>query len=141
VLSQVANFTGTYRVTGKGVVRRIDVKASHGNAPCWVAITGNGRYAYVVNTGGGATPPSVAQYALGPGGKLRFLGITPNPLAEFLKTDDALSPDSKYLYVLAPNVTGPSHIDVYKVGQNGTLKLVSHTPNNLATGISGIAAR
>jgi 6-phosphogluconolactonase (cycloisomerase 2 family) len=142
VVTQVANFTASYRVTSKGVVTQIDTKSSHGNAPCWIAITGNGRYAYVVNTGAiPGMPPSVARYALGLRGKLTFLGITPNPLGERFKTDDALSPDSKYLYVLAPGLTAAtSHIDVYKLGKNGSLKLVSHTPSTLAAGLSGIAA-
>jgi 6-phosphogluconolactonase (cycloisomerase 2 family) len=141
VLTEAPRFTSTYTVTRKGAVVPIDVQSSNGAAPCWVAITGNGRYAYTVNTGGSlATPPSVAQYRLSPNGKLTFLGITPNPHAEHFKTDNALSADSKYLYVLAPGVTtGPSRIDVYKLGGNGTLKLVASTPR-LPPGISGVSA-
>jgi 6-phosphogluconolactonase (cycloisomerase 2 family) len=143
ILAHASGFTGTYKVSRKGVVKPIELQSSHGEAPCWVAITGSGRHAFVVNTGGSlATPPSVAGYALKRNGKLSFLGVTPNPLAEHFKTDDALSPDNNYLYVLAPGVTGgPSHIDVYKIGNKGSLKLIQHTPNKLATGVSGIAVR
>ena len=63
---------------------------------------------------------------------------------EFARTDEALSRDSKFLYVLAPSVGHghPSHIDEYRVGGNGSLTLIGSTPAgaNLGIGASGVAA-
>ena len=46
----------TYRISGSGTLTSIDTEATGGQAPCWTAITPDGRFVYEVNTGGGAGP-------------------------------------------------------------------------------------
>ena len=147
VAAQISSLTGTgdvatYALTGSGNLTSIDTEPSQGHAPCWTAITDNGHYVFVVNSGGGEAPATVSEYRLSHKGKLTFVGLTPD-IGEFAKTDEALSNDSHFLYVLAPSVIAgaTSHIDEYKVGPKGSLTLIGATPSTLAVGISGIAAR
>ena len=148
VVSQLSNpmtlqgHTSTYDVSSSGGLAANDTKSSNGTAPCWVAITKNGRYVFVVNTGGG-TPATVARYRLENSGALTFLGLTAPNGNEFARTDEVLSRDSKYLYVLAPSVKNgnTSHIDEYRVGSGGTLTLIGATPSTLAVGASGLDGR
>jgi hypothetical protein len=114
-------------------------------APCWVRVTKNGRHVYIVNTGGGAPGgATVAEYKVSSSGAMSLLGTTP-ALKEFLKTDEQLSADNKYLYVVSPleggSATAPgatSHIDEYRVLPNGKLKLIGHTPAIKAPGLTGL---
>jgi 6-phosphogluconolactonase (cycloisomerase 2 family) len=154
IVSQVKQLTGppgdtaSYKVSHSGAISPIDTKSTNGNAPCWVAITTNGHYAYVVNTGGGAPGgATVAEYKLARSGKLTPLGNTPPSSSEFALTDDALSHDNKFLYVLSPlesgssSMPGPnSHIDVFAVHHNGSLTLVSTSANVPAPSLSGLVA-
>jgi 6-phosphogluconolactonase (cycloisomerase 2 family) len=154
IVSQVKQLTGppgdtaSYKVSHSGAITPIDTKSSNGNAPCWVVITTNGRYAYVVNTGGGAPGgATVAEYKLARSGKLTSLGNTAPSSSEFALTDEALSKDNKFLYVLSPlesgssSMPGPnSHIDVFAVHHNGSLTLVSTSATVPAPGLSGLVA-
>jgi 6-phosphogluconolactonase (cycloisomerase 2 family) len=135
----------TYKVTDSGAVTAIATKPSGGILPCWVVVSKDGRFIYVVNTGAGKPAP-VMRFKLGSGGALTAL--TPPAASrkgEFARTDAALSGDSKFLYVLAPKV-GPgnaSHIDAYRRGANGKLTFIGATPGaaNLGIGATGLAAR
>ena len=125
-----------------GALTPISTVASKGTAPCWVEISGNGKYAFVVNTGGGApTGAFTTSYRIAPNGGLKFLANTPVRKGEFALTDEALSRDSKYLYVLAaaPPPTLAHHIDEYKVLGNGHLKFIGRTPDMAVPGTSGMA--
>jgi len=138
--------TATYDLnTRTGGLTPIDTESSHGVAPCWVVVTKDGHYAFVVNTGGGAPNATIADYSLSSGSALTFLGLTPENNAngdEFARTDEALSRDSKYLYALKPGLMGPvSQVDIYRVNSDGSLTLVGNTPANGAPGQSGLAAR
>ncbi len=127
----------TYQVTASGALASIDTEATGGEAPCWTAITPDGRFVYEVNTGGGL-PATVAAFRLRSDGKLVSLGNTPD-LGEFAKTDEVLSAGGRDLYVLSPALTGPtSHIDEYSVGFDGTLRLIGQTPSTLPPGMSGL---
>jgi 6-phosphogluconolactonase len=145
VMSEVAalpgtGFTSTYNLnTGNATLTPIDSKSSNGQAPCWVVVTNNGKYAFVVNTGGGA-PSTIARYRLGNDGTLTSLGNTGPNGDEFARTDEDLSRDSKYLYVLNPSIFAgnTSKIDEYAVGSDGSLTLIGATPANLPPGISGL---
>jgi len=137
----------TYTVSNSGKVTAIDTITSGGELPCWVAITGNDKFAFAVNTGAGA-PTTVARFKLLASGNLNSAGVTPERPNEFARTDTVLSRDSKYLYVLSPQVappTGapPSHIDEYKVTATGGLVFIGQTPAgaNLGVGVTGLAAR
>ena len=159
VVAQVNSFapgTGTaqtYSVTNSGTVTPISGLSTNGFGACWVVVTGDQRYAYVVNTGNGATNTptpgaSITEYRLSRSGTLTQIGNTP-PVSQFLETDEALSPDNRYLYVVAPLEASPasqtaggtnSLIDVYAVHRNGTLSLVTSTPDIASPGLSGVAA-
>lgn len=135
----------TYDVSDSGSVTPIDTKSSGGILPCWVVVTNDGRFTYVVNTGAG-NPAPVARFGLSPTGTLSPLSPPAASLqGEFARTDAALSRDSKFLYVLAPSVGhgSPSHIDEYRRGANGSLTLIGSTPAgaNLGVGATGLAAR
>jgi 6-phosphogluconolactonase (cycloisomerase 2 family) len=135
-----AGDTASYNVSSSGALSPITTKATKGTAPCWVSITGDGRYAYVVNTGGGApTGAFVSQYKVSTNGSLKLLGNTAKR-NEFVQTDETLSSDSRYLYVLASGPTPATHhIDEFKVGSNGKLKFIGKTPDMSVPGTSGIA--
>jgi 6-phosphogluconolactonase len=133
VMSQVSSLTAegstaTYSVTSTGSLSPIDTKPSLGALPCWALVSPNQRFAFVVNTGNGAPPGStIASYKLSPSGKLTFLGVTLPPKHEYLKTDEFITPDGKYLYVVGHHSTssaGPatdSYLDEYKIASNGVL--------------------
>ncbi len=121
---------------------------SGGRAACWVAVSKDGRYAFVANTlGGPAGSPAgiltgdeaVSTYAISRHGRLTLVGQT-NAGPGF-PGEEALSSDGRYLYLLDPFIVGgPSHIDVYTVGSNGSLTHIESTPNDLPNGVSGLGA-
>ena len=56
-------------------------------------------------------------------------------------SDLALSSNDHYLYLVDPFIMGgPSHIDVFKVGSNGSITHIQTTPSTLPNGISGVGA-
>jgi 6-phosphogluconolactonase len=148
VMSEVTDLkafgtTSTYNLNaGTAKLAAIDSKPSNGAAPCWVVVTKDGKYVFVVNAGGGP-PAEVARYGLGADGKLTSLGPNTGENGdEFARTDEDLSPDSQYLYVLNPALMAPkSKIDEYKVGADGSLTQVGATDANLPPGISGLIVR
>jgi 6-phosphogluconolactonase (cycloisomerase 2 family) len=136
--------TSTYGVDpSSGELTPIDTQSSQGGAPCWVEITKDGRYVFVSNAAATAAPggPTVTRFGLDKDGTLEFLGLEPPDQGEFARTDEALSRDSRYLYVLAPSVfgAGTSHIDQYRV-KGGNLKLIDATPSTLPSSLSGLDA-
>ncbi|MGZ4229538.1 MAG: beta-propeller fold lactonase family protein [Solirubrobacteraceae bacterium] len=149
IMSQVTSLTvpgagdtASYKLSSSGALTPISTVASKGTAPCWVEISGNGKYAFVVNTGGGApTGAFTTSFGIAPNGALKFLANTPVRKNEFVQTDEARSRDSKFLYVLAaaPPPTLAHHIDEYKVLGNGHLKFIGRTPDMAVPGTSGMA--
>jgi 6-phosphogluconolactonase (cycloisomerase 2 family) len=149
VVSQINSLAGapvgdaaSYNVSQFGGMAPLSTAGTHGFAPCWVAINGGGSRAYVVNTGGGAPSGStVSTFGLASNGHLSLLGVNTQTSSEFAKTDEVLSSDSHYLYVLAPGVMGnTSHIDIYKTSAfGGGLALIGETPAVGPAGMSGLA--
>lgn len=148
VLTEVGNptatgFVDTFRLLPSGHLTPIQSAptSSGGNAPCWGVITRKG-FLYVTNADAlGPNGATVAIFKLN-NGHLTFKGTTPQ-IHETLKTDEALSKDQKYLYVLAPTSNrqaGGSHIDEYKILPNGGLKLIGQTPKTLAKSVNGLAS-
>ncbi len=137
--------TATYDInTQTGALTPIETVTSDGVAPCWVVITRDGRYAFVVNTGGGAPPATVARYGLTSAGDLSLLGTTGENNTngdQFARTDEVLSKNGRYLFVLNPGIMGDiSQIDIYRVS-GGDLTLVGNTTPNGPAGMSGLATR
>lgn len=102
------------------------------SAPCWLALTGNGRYAYAVNT----ASSNISGYRVGYNGDLSLLGngITaqtgPAPL------DIAFTRDSQYLY----NVSGGGALIGFRVQSDGSLTpLTQVTP--VPTSSRGLVAQ
>ena len=147
IMSQVTSLTvpgagdtASYNVAASGALTPIATVPTKGTAPCWVTITPNGKYAYVVNTGGGApTGGFTSEYRLSPSGGLTLLGNTAVRKNEFALTDETLSSDSRYLYVLSTGASPATHhIDEYKVGANGILTFIGQTPALAVPGASGL---
>jgi len=137
--------TATYDInTQTGALTPIETVTSDGVAPCWVVITRDGRYAFVVNTGGGAPPATIARYGLTSAGDLSLLGTTGENNTngdQFARTDEVLSKNGRYLFVLNPGIMGDiSQIDIYRVS-GGNLTLVGNTTPNGPAGMSGLATR
>jgi 6-phosphogluconolactonase (cycloisomerase 2 family) len=128
--------------TATGTPTGVSTETTGGVLPCWVSITGDGKHAFVINTGAGK-PAGAAKFDIGSDGKLTSKGVTLAPSGTFAWTDPAVSSDSKYLYVAAPSVKGTktSHIDQYKISGSGDLTFVGSTAKNLPTGLSGLDGR
>jgi len=113
-----------------------------GGAPCWIAITPNGNFAFVGNTGSG----NISRLSIAADGTTTFLGLTAVPGAG-LTADVVVSPDGNFLTVISVN-GGPggldnSETDTYAIGANGSLTLVNpggRTPATLSSGVTGLAA-
>ena len=81
-------------------------------SPCWVAITGNGKYAYTGNGGDG----SISSYRVSPKGKLSLLSGTAGQGGAIL--DLAFSNNSHFLYALDK---GTAAIDIFRANPDGSL--------------------
>lgn len=107
--------------------------ADNQTAPCWIAITKDGRFAYTTNTGSG----TVSSYAVGYAGQLYLSGQTTDVGASSAPVDEAIGPDSRFLYVLGP---GTGIIDGFGIAVNGLLSLDA-TVSGLPASASGLAVR
>ena len=108
--------------------------ASLQTAACWVAVTGDGRYAYAGNTGS----DSITGYAIARSGAVSRLdadGVT--ALTGRTTTDLALSRASRHLY--AHNATDGS-LSGFRVRADGGLPPVGTTPGLPASAV-GLVAR
>jgi len=137
----------SYDVGSDGSLAAISTVPTQGYAACWTVITKNGKKVFMVNTGGpskyGAT---VSTFGLSFTGALTFKSVTTKD-GEFTLTDEALSRDDKYLYVVSPLINNPfmqpppatngSKIVTFKVGANG-LTRIRETKTKLAPGLSGL---
>ena len=108
--------------------------ATRQTAACWVAVTGDGRFAYAGNTGSN----SVTGYAIAPSGAVSRLdesGVTAT--TGRTTTDLALSRASRYLY--AHNATDGS-LSGFRVRSDGGLTPIGTTPGLPASAV-GLVAR
>ena len=130
--------TGTassYGVTAAGASTIGGAVTTHQAAPCWLAATPDGRFAYTANGGSGtitgfAVAPDGSLALLDPSGVTAALGATSHPL------DEAVSHDGRYLY----DLTDGSHvISGFAIARDGGLS----APWTVAVpvGAAGIAAR
>jgi 6-phosphogluconolactonase (cycloisomerase 2 family) len=152
----VSNASSYQLDAGDAQLSHIQTLPTGGFAACWTAITHNGRYVYIVNTGGGSpSGATVSAYRVAPDGSLALLQVTPPGAPgvapggeEFARTDDVVSGDDRYLYVLVPGVLGNlvpspfgfSRIDIFAVGPHGRVTQVGSTSTNLPPGVSGLAS-
>ena len=130
-----AGAASSYQVADSGDL--ITVSGSIGDtqtAPCWVAVTNNGRLAFLSNTGTG----TVSSYSVGPNGNLTLLSaVAGSTGANNAPIDMALSANSQFLYVLS---AAQGTVSAFRVGPSGNLTPFSGV-SGLPTGSQGIAAR
>jgi 6-phosphogluconolactonase (cycloisomerase 2 family) len=130
-----ASAASSYRLGRTGIVHVISGPVpTTETAACWVAISRNGRYAYVTNTGSA----SVTGYAIGPEGALEILdadGVT--GMAGVTPIDADFSRNGQYLYVLN---AGSHSISIFAVASDGSLTSVQEL-TGLPSSAVGIAAR
>lgn len=106
-------------------------------AACWVAVLGNGRFAYVTNAGSG----TVTGYAIREHGELQRLdanGETAALGSTSAPTDMALSRGDRFLYALTG---GTGTIGVMRVQRNGSLRVLTGGASGLPAGTAGHAAQ
>ena len=118
----------------------IDNKPAGDDATCWLAITNNGKYAFMINQPPGRNG-SVSRFSISRDGHLTLLGTTPTSGSS---ADTALSRDSKYLFVqniILPGQTGNATIDTYRVGSDGSLTHLGLVDSGVPGSASGFAAR
>jgi len=131
ILSEAAaNTLSSYYVYNDGSLRTLSGSLpTFGNAPCWVATTDNGKFAYTTNAHGG----TISGFTISSSG---FLSLFSSVAAtvNIPALDLAFSSGSKYLYVLNGNsITG------FQVYDDGSLSWVT-TVNGLAPSATGLAA-
>jgi 6-phosphogluconolactonase len=88
-----------YHVAGNGELAPIagSPTANGQTATCWIDISRDGKYLYVVNTG----TPSLSSYSIAQDGSLTLLGSVPFKAAKG-PFDVRLDPTDSYLYVVDP---------------------------------------
>ena len=106
----------SYSIADDGNVSPISATVlDHQMAPCWVAVTDDGKYAYTANAGSN----SVSGYAIAKNGAISLLNAGGATAAtDAHPVDLALSDGSHFLYALA---NGAGTIDAYRVNGNGSL--------------------
>jgi 6-phosphogluconolactonase len=122
----------SYRLDNGKVELEDGPVADNQNAPCWVVITRNGRFAYTSNTGSG----SVSGYRIGQNGTLTLLPSTGNTGSGSSPTEMALTGSSRFLYVLDP---GTATMSAFQVQSDGSLAAVGLGSITLSSSITGMA--
>ena len=106
--------------------------ATQQSAACWVAITPNGRFAYVTNTGSG----SVGLFRIAADGKLALVQAIAAATPASGPIDAYVSADGRHLHVLQ---SGLRAIASYRIGSDGSLVAAGVT-GGLPAGSVGLAA-
>lgn len=113
-----ASAASSYALSSGGLQVISPSAPTYQTAACWVAVTGNGRYAYTTNAGSS----SISGYRVGNDGSLTLLdadGFTASTGAGSSPTDMAFNRSSRYLYALSG---GSSTISAFTVHEDGSLE-------------------
>jgi 6-phosphogluconolactonase (cycloisomerase 2 family) len=96
----------------------------HQIAPCWMVITNDGRFAYTSN----ADSQSISGYRIQADGTISLLdatGVTGTTPADTFPIEEALSRNSRFLYVLDTRLLltppGPATLSGFRIGHDGQL--------------------
>ena len=100
--------------------------SNDGTASCWVEISHDGRYVFVVNT----ASASISSYSIASDGALTFLQSTPIKGTGLGPEDARLSPDGTTLWVVD---SGTDQVSAFSVN-GGTLTELSSSPTALPAG-------
>lgn len=115
-------FNGSLTSTGASPV------ADDQTAPCWVAVTPDGRYLFAVNTGSG----EISSYQIAPNGSLTLIGSTVvSNSAGVGATDPSVSPDGRTLYV---NESRVGAVGAFAINNGGTLTELPSSPVSVPAG-------
>lgn len=129
-----ASTVSSYQVEGDASVVPITSSlATTQTAACWLVVTGNGRYAYVTNTGS----DSISGLELARHGEVSLLdadGFT--AASDDRPIDAAMSRNGRFLYVLNG---GDATLTAYRVRSNGSLRPLPGI-GGLPAGTNGLAA-
>lgn len=113
----------SYQLKRDGILNTISGSVPDSQtAPCWIAITPDGRFAYAVNTGSAV----ISGYQVGYNGELSLLGNGVTAQTASAPLDNALTRNGRYMY----DVTGGGLIFGYQVEADGSL-----TPLNLPAAV------
>ena len=130
-----ASTVSSYQVHADGSIVPITSSlATTQSAACWLVATGNGRYAYVTNTGS----DSITGLELARNGEMSLLdadGFTAG--SDDSPIDAALSRNGRFLYVLNG---GDETLTAYRVRSNGSLRPLAGI-GGLPAGTNGLAAQ
>jgi 6-phosphogluconolactonase len=126
----------SYRINGGGISLITGPVYNQQTAPCWVAVTKNGRFAYTTNTG----TSNISGYRIRYNGGLALLndgGNTASTGSGSSPIDMAVSNNSQYLYALSH---GTNTISIFRI-DNGHGKLYPiQTVGGLVSSSAGLAA-
>ena len=96
-------------------------------APCWMVVTGDGRFAYASN----ADSRSISGYGIGSDGAISLLsadGLTATTPGDTFPIEESLSRNSKFLYVLDSRLLlatpGPATLSGFGIQSDGQLSAV-----------------
>ena len=124
-----AGSVSAYQVAGNGTLSAISGSpfADNQTAPCWIAISPNGRALFAINT----AVPSISRYTIAANGTLGLVGTTsfntPTGLRPF---DAAVTPGGHFLYVVD---AGAARVSAFRV--SGTsLTEIAGSPVAIAGG-------
>ena len=122
----------SYKVSDSGSLKTISGSVPDAQkAACWVALTGNGKFAYTTNTASN----SISSYTVHRNGSITLLhSIAATTDASPL--DMAFSGNSTFLYVAT---SGGHTIEGFRVHADGSLTLIV-TVNGIPIGANGLAA-
>ena len=113
----------SYQLDGDGILNRISGSVPDAQtAACWIAITPDGRFAYVVNTASAV----ISGYQVRPNGELSLLGNGVTAQTTNAPLDNAFTRNGRFMY----DVTGGGLISGYQVEADGSL-----TPLNLPAAV------
>jgi 6-phosphogluconolactonase len=132
-----ASSASTYDVDRTtGALTPIDFEPALTLSACWAVITNSNRYAFTSSP----LDQAISSFRINPDGTIVLL----DPQAATttgLALDEALSPDSRFLYVVNPAnlMFTSSSIDIFAVNVDGTLAPVGSV-GDLPGGTSGLAA-
>lgn len=124
-----SNAVSSYDLDGDNLATESASVPSQGAAPCWIAATPDGRFAYATNAHIG----TIAGFSVGREGALGFLGLTSTTSIPVLDIASA----SHFVYALA---AGTNQIIAYRVLGDGSLAPLAGAGSLPATAV-GLAAR
>jgi hypothetical protein len=102
------------------------------NAPCWAAITPDGKYLFAINTGSG----TVSRFSIDGGGDLTLLGSSPvNDEGAVGGTDPTITPDGQNLYINETAAHGVAEMTI----EGGTITELPGSPIALPASITAAA--